>query len=154
VPCRAALAQYKRDRRLHPTGTVDASSARAHLAQLQARGIGARQLGKLAGISSRHVARVLAGRVARLRPATAARLLSVRPVLARGASVAGTRTHRFLDSLRREGFTHRSIAFRLGAHSHQLQLSRRVRVSSALKVAAVYALLAGDGPDLEVRPAP
>jgi hypothetical protein len=68
----------------------------------------------------------------------------VRPALAHGALVAGTKTHRFIDSLCREGFTRRELAFRLGARSQQLQLHRKVRVSSALAVQTLYQRLAGE----------
>jgi len=135
--CRDANAQATRNHRAAPLGTVDASPARLHLAQLQAAGLGYRQIARLAGCASVTVRRVLAG-CPQLRPATAARLLSVRPILAHGATVPGTKTHRQIDSLHREGFTRREIAFRLGSLSQQLQLHLRVRVRSALKVAQLY----------------
>jgi hypothetical protein len=144
VACRAAHAAYGLACRRCPVGSVDAAPVRAHLEQLRAGGLGVRQLGKLGGVSARHVGRILLGQVEQLRPATAAALLGVRPVLARGALVPGTRTHRFLDSLGREGFTRRELAFHLGAACQQLQFRRRVRVSSALRVAMLYNRITGD----------
>jgi len=144
VACRDANAAATREHRARPVGTVDAAPARQHLAALRALGIGYRRAAHLARVAPATAQRVLAGTVSRLKPATAARLLATRPVLALGATVAGTKTWRFVDSLRREGFTHREIAFRLGAHSQQLQLHRRVRVRSALKVAQLYQTLTGD----------
>jgi hypothetical protein len=54
--------------------------------------------------------------------------------------VPATKTWRQIDSLSREGFTDREIAFHLGARSQQLQLApRRIRVTSALRVQQLYA---------------
>src|SRR4051812_26072404 len=95
VACRSAMAAYKAAHRAQPSGTVDAAPVLAHLTTLHSSGLGTRQIGKLAGVSARHVCRLVAGAVTRLRPDTAARLLAVRPILAHGAIVPGTRTHRF-----------------------------------------------------------
>jgi hypothetical protein len=143
VQCRAANSAYAHR---SPVGTVDAAPARAYLVQLAQIGLGSAQVAALAHVSRLTVRRVRRGTLTRLRPSTAAALLAVRPVLAAGAIVPGTRTHRFLDSLRREGFTRRSIAFQLGARSQQLQLHSRVRVASALRVAAFYNLVAAEDP--------
>jgi len=140
--CRAANAAYVAAQRQTPTGLTDAGPARAHLAALQRAGLGTRQLAALAPASRATIAAVLAGTVTTVRPDTAARLLAVRPVLALGAHVAGTKTHRFLDSLHREGFTGRELAFRLGSLAQQLQLHPRVTARTALRVAALYRHLA------------
>lgn len=142
TPCRAANAAYVAAHRA-PAGLVDAGPARAHLAALAALGLGYRQSAQLAGVAPSTTRAVLAGTLPTIRPTTAARLLTVRPVLAPGALVAGTKTWRYVDSLKREGFTLRELGYRLGAQSQQLQYAaRRVRVASALKVARLYASLA------------
>jgi hypothetical protein len=120
---------------------VDAGPVRAHVAQLVALGLGLRQIAQLADTGTQVIQRILAGQ-RRIAPRTAARLLPVRACLAHGATVAGTKTWRFVDSLEREGYTRREIAWHLGAHSQQLQLHRRVRVSTALRVAQLHARLA------------
>jgi hypothetical protein len=138
---------------------------RTHLLDLQARGVGSAHVARLARVSRWTVRRVRAGTVTRLRPATAARLRQVAPVLALGSLIASTRTHRFLDSLVREGFTHRAIAQRLGGICQQLQLNthpvpahrrraptphgptpRRVRVSTAHRVERLYNAVAAENP--------
>lgn len=140
--CRAANAAYVATQRRCPTGSTDATAARTHLASLARAGLGSRQLAHLAGLSRSTIRAVLDGTSASLRPATAATLLGLAPILAHGTRVPGTKTHRFLDSLRREGFTRREIAFHLGARSQQLQLHHTVTVRSALRVATLYSRLA------------
>ena len=142
VLCRAANAAYSSTHR-RPTGTVDASPARAHLEQLGALGVGYRQAAALAGVAASVVYNVRAGLVTRLHPSTATRLLAARSGPARGAVVPATKTWRFVDSLEREGYTHREIAFHLGNTSQQLHFHpRRVRVASALRVAQLYERIA------------
>jgi hypothetical protein len=141
TPCRAGNAATVAAYRQQPAPLLDAGPILAHLHQLHALGLGARQIARLAGLGAQVIRRLTTGQQTRLRAATAAALLGVRPTLARGARVPGTRTWRFVDSLEREGFTRRQVAFALGAKSQQLQLQRRVTVATALKVATVYARL-------------
>jgi hypothetical protein len=133
----AAVAAYRRQ----PAPLVPAAPVVSHLQQLHALGLGARQIARLASLGAQVITRLLTGRQTRLRAETAAKLAAVRPTLAHGATVPGTKTWRFVDSLEREGYTRRQIAFALGAQSQQLQLRRRVTVATALKVATVYARL-------------
>jgi len=142
LPCRAANAAYSAARRHAPPPALDLAALRSHLADLRARGLGYRQLAALAHVAPATVRRTLAG--TRPHPATAAALQAIPPILAHGCTVPGTKTWRYLDSLRREGYTHRELAFRLGARSQQLQLHPRVRVRSALKVSQLHATLTGD----------
>ena len=118
--------------------------AAAHLAQLQAAGLGVRQVARLTGVAASVVADVRAGRVSTVRPSTLARLLGAPATPAFGVCVPAVTSWRTIDSLRREGFTHRELGFRLGARSQQLQLGRRrIRQHTAAKVAALYGQLAG-----------
>lgn len=138
VGCRAANAAYSAAHRV-PIGTIDAAPVRVHLSQLQRLGVGYRTIARQTGVSASVVSSVLSGAAAQLRPSTAARLLLARPSVARGAFVPATRTWRHVDSLRREGYTRREMAYHLGAHSQQLQLGARlVRASTALRVAQLY----------------
>jgi hypothetical protein len=100
--------------------------------------MGARQIARRARTSTATIKALTTGRQRALRSTTAAQLLAVRPTLAHGCIVAGTKTWRFVDSLEREGYTRRQIAWSLGAQSQQLQLARKVRVSTALRVSALY----------------
>ena len=102
-------------------------------------GLGVRQVAALTTVAPSVVRNVRSGRVTTLRPSTLARLLAAPPSLARGALVAATKTWRAIDSLHREGYTSRELAFHLGAQSQQLQFApRQVRVTSALRVQTLY----------------
>jgi len=143
VVCRAANAAYVAAHR-EPTGLVDARPVRAHLEQLEALGLGVRQVARLSGVAPSRVWAVRTGTRRLVRPSTAARLLGVAAIPAPGALVAATTSWRRIDSLQREGFTRREIGWSLGARSQQLQLGRRhVRASTAARIAATYARLAG-----------
>ena len=62
---------------------------------------------------------------------------------AHGAHVKATRSWRFIDSLQREGYTRREIAWHLGHQSQQLCYPKRtIRQSSARRIASVYHQLA------------
>jgi hypothetical protein len=140
--CRSANASYQAHRAT--LTATDAAPIAQHLAQLRALGLGTRRLAQLSGVSRNVILAILTGRLATVRPSIATRLHAIRPSLARGASVPGTVTHRSIDSLEREGFTRQDIARRLGRRSQQLQLNRRVRVLSALRVATLYTRLTGE----------
>jgi hypothetical protein len=141
VVCRSANAAYAAQQRAAPVGHADVARVLAHVAALRSLGLGYRHIARLAGVAASVVK--LLGPDAKLRPATAAKLLAVvQPSLAHGCVVPGTKTWRFVDSLEREGFTRRELAFRLGRQSQQLQLHRRVRVRSALLVATLHSHLA------------
>jgi hypothetical protein len=56
-----------------------------------------------------------------------------------GQHVTGWRTWRLIDSLERDGFTRRALAFKLGLRGRGLQLHhRRITVRNALKMRVVY----------------
>jgi hypothetical protein len=104
-----------------------------------------RQIATLARVSPSTVAALVAGTLVTLGAAAAARLLACPPRPAPGALVAATRARRALDSLRRDGYTQREIAWHLGARSQQLQVARRrIRVRTAVRIARVYERLAAE----------
>jgi hypothetical protein len=146
VVCRVENAAYIAAVRRSPRPTVDASPARRHLQQLAALGVGSRQAAQLGRLSRAALVRILTGQQATIYASTAAAVLAIRPVLAHGASVPGVTTWRQIDSLEREGYTRRTLGRLLGSQAQQLQLHRRVRVRSALRVARLYDALASECP--------
>lgn len=144
--CRAANAAYSSARRSTsstPSSSTPADAARLHLAALAQLGIGIRQIARLTSVAPSTVAAVRSGRATTCRPAIAARLLAATATPAPGALVKATRAWRHIDSLRREGFTRREIAWQLGYHSQQLQLApKRILARSAAHIARVYSRLA------------
>jgi hypothetical protein len=132
--CRAANAAYRPSA---PIVLVSADAARAYLLALKAKGIGARQVAALSGVSIAQVRRVRAGEVTQIRPATASRLLAVKPIPAAGVLVPSWPCRRLLDGLKREGFTRTDLAKRFRI-PQRTPPGAKVRVGTALKVRAVY----------------
>jgi len=144
VVCRAGHAAYVAARRRAAPSDADCEPARVHLRQLQALGLGTRQIARQAGVSRATVLGVLRGGSSR--PAIVAKLLAARPVLAPGVVIVGTVPWRSIDSLQREGYTRRDVARLLGSRSQQLQLHRHLTVRSALRIARLYDALASEAP--------
>lgn len=155
--CRKAARDHRRiTSRLTAYGQwqplVDAEPVRQHLRNLADFGIGSHRAARLAGVSTGAVQRLLwppsgTAPSKRIRPATAAALLAVRPILANlapGATVHPAGTRRRLQALSACGFP----AVRLAAHlrlssSHLSMLMRpgytgRVAAATARAVAALY----------------
>jgi len=142
VACRAANAAYVQAHRV-PLGLLAADAVRVHLQQLAAQGCGIRQIARHTGVSAQTVAGIRSGRRRLLRASTATRLMAATSDVAPGALVAATKSWRFLDSLKREGFTRRALAWHLGARSQQLQLAKRsIRAHTAQLIAKLYHKLA------------
>lgn len=116
---------------------MDASPARVHLEQLQARGIGKDRVAALAGLSVSRVARVRSGELARLRTSTAAAILKVRPLAALGTRVPADRARTLMHWFSIEGFTLAMLAARLGLTRQTLALARdSVTLDTTLRLAA------------------
>lgn len=131
LPCRAANAAYR------STALVPANTARAHLAELDGKGIGDRQIAALAGVARATVQGIQSGAFAFIRASTEQRLLSVKPIPAKGALVPSWPVRRQIQNLEREGFTRDELAerFRIPKVTPP---GRKVRVLTALKVRAAY----------------
>lgn len=124
--CTAANTAYERRRtRDHAygrwNGYVDAQPARAHVQQLQARGMGWKRVARSAGVPTGTMWKLLYGvpstgrpPSARIRPATESAILAVRLDLAGGAVVDGTGTARRIQALVACGWSMSKIAARLG----------------------------------------
>lgn len=107
--------------------------------ELKGLGLGQRQVAKLAGLSRQVIVDISKGRCAKIEADTEARILGiVRPSLAHGQRIIGWREWRYLDALRKEGFTRSELARRLGYHTPKLQIGRRMTVRNALRVRALW----------------
>lgn len=135
--CSAAAVTYeKRRQRARARGEVayvDATEAREHLLFLRANGIGRRGVAAASGLSPSQVSKIARGAVAKIRPATADRILAVH--LGRtpaGSYVDATRTLAQIDDLvTTVGMTRTAIAQALGYRTHALQIGKDGRVTKA-----------------------
>jgi hypothetical protein len=129
---------------------VPAGPARAHVQALGQAGIGWRRAAALAGVSTGAVSKLLYGGpgarepARRIRPATAAAILAVRPGarnLGGSALVDVTGTHRRLQALVATGWSQAKLATRLGmtpANFAAMMRRGQVTASTARTAAAVY----------------
>ncbi len=145
--CRQARADYERERtrRVAPP-YVGADSARQHVRELMAAGVGLKTIAKRAGISHGALTKLLYGDPKRglvpskrVRPETRDRILAVMPAdAADGAKIDATRTWRHVETLLGRGWTKAAIARAIGQKGPGLQLSRKlVEAGNARKVAAL-----------------
>lgn len=132
---------------------VDAEPVRAHVQVLRAAGVGRDRIADLAGVPRSTMARLLYGRPAegqppsrKLRPETAAKLLTVRPstaLFADDARTDATGTRRRLQALGAAGWPGVTLAARLGVKfTYVSALQRRtgtVYIRTARDVAGLYA---------------
>lgn len=160
-PCRAANRDAE-NARSHAIARPDevwmpyvpALPARAHLADLAAAGVGLKTVAKLSGVSHGSLGKIVYGDASRhlvpskrIRPATLAKILAVRAEAATGAQkVPAGPTWILLDELLAAGWTKSFLGRALGSMAEvaSLQISGdRVRASTARKVEALHAHLAG-----------
>jgi hypothetical protein len=151
LACRKADADYQRLRyRKQGYGTwqplVDADPVRAHLAMLREHGVSYIQTAKLAGLYAPTVGRLIytvAGRppVKRVRPETAAAILSVRPTGDARLMSDAAGTIRRIQALGASGWPLRPLGQRLGLHPctpGRLFAQRTVQTSTATLIAEGY----------------
>jgi hypothetical protein len=123
-PCRDAGSAKERELNArHAAGVliyVDAGPARAHVAALQAQGMGWKRIAASAGISSSVMWKLLYGDSSRnlapskrIRPATAAAILGADLDLAGGAVISAAATTRRLQGLVATGWSQTRLAVRL-----------------------------------------
>jgi hypothetical protein len=151
APCRAANRAAENQRtRLIAYGRwqpyVDAGPAREYVRQLAAQGIGWKQAAKLAGVPTAAVSKLLYGGPGgrppsqRVRPATAAAILAVRPDrgnLGPAALVPAAGTHRRIQALVATGWSQAKIGGRLGmTPANFAAMMRRDHVTAATERAA------------------
>lgn len=144
---RERLALYGRP----TTDLVPAAPVRAHVARLQAAGVGWRRIAELAGIGTGPMKKLLWGHRSRghgpstrVRPATAAAILAVRADLSSPAAHAyidATGTHRRLRALVSIGWSQRRLADALGltrSNFGAMMTRTQVRGATARAVADLY----------------
>jgi hypothetical protein len=165
-PCLAALARHaraQRDRRRQLAygrwePWADAAPVRGHVRKLSGYGMGIGTVARAAGVSLRTVNHLMYGSggsppATRMRPENARRLLAVRPspdLLAPGALVDATGTHRRLQSLVAADHALAVLAARLGWGPQNLSAtmrSGRVYAATARAVKALYDDLWDAAPD-------
>lgn len=150
TPCTEGAADWERRRRLDafigaPPRVLDSTEVRAHLAELQAAGIGYKRVAVLAGVTSTTVARLIRqpNPQRRVRPEVAERILAVTATLdaaSPGAVVDATGMVRRLQALHVMGWSRRELSDRLGVYHNALAAAHRTGHASARLVRAVRAL--------------
>lgn len=150
APCRASNAHYERERKMARlrgewNGIVDAAPAREHILKLAKAGVGFRSVADAASVARTVVAEIKSGQKHRVRAETARRILAVTPeAVADNANVPAGPTWRRIRALLKEGFTHKSLAARLGSKAKvpSIQYGRRlVKARSAMRVEKLCNLL-------------
>lgn len=138
---------------------VDAAPVRAHLRALAAAGIGRRRVASLTGLSGSVISRITYGGpgdrppTARVRPATAAKILAVKPSLdslGDKAVVDATGTRRRLQALVANGHSQARIGGRLGITPQNFTSTingDRVTAATARAVVRLYDELWNVPPD-------
>lgn len=131
---------------------VDSAPVRAHIIALGKYGIGLKRLAKLAGVSNSTLGNVVYGRTERgegpqkrLERRTAEKILTVKPgmeLIADGARVDATGTHRRLQALVAIGYSISSLGRRLGITVSNMDGpmggTAEVTAETARKVRALY----------------
>ncbi len=152
-PCVDAAAAYERQRiRRNAYGRsdlIDAEPARTHVHDLMAAGVGLKQITHLTGISGGVLAKLVYGTptrppARRVRKATAAKLLALRPslaVTAAGAKVNSVGTARRTQALVALGWTVPQICEHAGLDRQRVDRALRggdVLADTAKRIAATY----------------
>lgn len=153
--CRARAHTYDTTRaRLIAYGRwqpyIDAEPVRQHLRMLMSYGIGWMRVGRLTGLSNGALSKLLYGDSTRgmapskrVRPATADKILAIRPTfdaLAPSARVDATGTRRRLQALVAVGWPQRALAPRLGISREQV--NEQIHRLAEVEVATVRAVIA------------
>lgn len=143
LPCTRANADYEQDRTRQQaygrwSGLVDAAPARAHIQALLERGMGLKQIQRQ-GISSGTLTKLLYGvdrpdgtrrpPAARIKPATAEKLLAVELRLAEGARVDATGSIRRIRALVALGWSQSKLAALLGIRASNFHFASGRRVT-------------------------
>lgn len=145
LPCRAANSRYSCERqaavrRGEGNPIVSATRARRHIRKLSRRGVGMWAVSYASGIGKTTICHIRTGRKKRIRKHTETAILAVdEAAIADRALVPARRTHYLIRRLRREGFTLRELARRLGLRSNGPQFGKQfVTARNALKVEKLF----------------
>ena len=148
-PCKTANRDYERARtsRIEPP-YISAVTARNHITELQAAGVGLQSIAKASGVSTGALSKLMFGDYKgrgpskRIRRSTHNAIMDVTPAAARGtAKIDAAPTRRLLDEMIAAGIPKARIAEELGARSQGLQIGERplVAAMTANAVAALHA---------------
>jgi lambda repressor-like predicted transcriptional regulator len=158
-PCGLAASLYKADLAERSargdTALRESTEVRAHVAELQAAGLSLRAISAMSGVNYCTVRNLVAGRLPRVRPATAARLtaVAINGVLDQVDSgrINSTGTRRRLQALMRAGWPVQQIAAQAEVHRGALDRVLRgglVTITAARAVALAYDRLWNSAPDV------
>jgi len=149
-----ARAQYRAQLRTHPCPLVPTQPIIQHIRR-RLRGLGFRQVARLAGVHCDTVRRILKGRARHIRQATARRITAIRAKRrAPGADVSSWRTRQLLKAIAAEGWTREDICRMTGRSQSALRCDQpRVKVATAEAVEDLYRrLMSEDATVLEGLP--
>lgn len=125
-----------------PTRLIATEAVVRHIRNLQADGVGLKQIARSAGVAYSPLSRIIEGDIVRTRHSTAQKLLAVSvDDIAGGARVRGDETFVLLERLVSAGFSRVSIAHKLGSTTKALQIGKHtawVMVKTARAVHALY----------------
>jgi len=146
-PCTAANAAYQRGRERHQARVrygieqprrpfIDATETRQHLLWLSSVGVGRRQIHARSGIGISAIDKIRTGKVTKIRPATADKLLAVgKSMTANRALVDARDTWKKINELLGNGWTKAAIDRALGGRGRTLQIGRiRVTAGTARRI--------------------
>lgn len=172
LPCKQSNRTYERTRnRAHTygqySGLIDAEPARQHVRNLQATGLGLKQIERLSGVSGGVMNKLMYGHpnsdgtrrppARRVKPATAAKILNVRPgtdALAPGLPVDATGTRRRIQALVATGWSVTRLGKELGigsANFHAMLHRDQVRLCTSRAVTELYERLWNTPPPHETH---
>lgn len=138
----------KRDAEPAENQLVDPKRAIAHMAKLQAAGVGLKTVSKASCVAYSVLCRIMAGDIKRSRRSTIDAILGVTIDAARGRSkIDGAATWALLDDLLARGWTKGWIAQQLGSKTPALQIKRqKVSGETARRVRELHRRLEGCHP--------
>jgi len=141
--CRAANAADERHRRhTREPRLVPTTDLRVTIQTLRAKGIGLKQIARLAQVSLFTISSVASGRSRRVRRNTAERIRTIRPVRAASAKVSAWRSRRLVEALVAEGYSIETIRARARLSrfvmSRLVQRQLRVYVSTQSRLAMAH----------------
>jgi hypothetical protein len=133
--CSQAAVLYEKRRvaarRRGEVAYVDATEARQHLTFLSANNVGRRTVSERTGLAQSTLAKILTGKVRRVRHSTADAILGVHLGMARpNASAPATRTLDQVTDLLMSGWTKAAIAGAIGKKTPALQIAKNGKVSA------------------------
>lgn len=144
LPCRAANSDYQNSRRIKMRDGkwnpfTSASRVRKHLLRLSQHGVGKLTVSEITGIPIYALWSYKTGRTKSLRAEREQLILGVtRNALSQRTLLPAKKTLRMMKGLKREGFTHRLLAERLGVKVVKIGRKPCVRAESEMRIEKLY----------------